>query len=243
MIIAHRGYSQHAKENTLSAFDKAIKAGATGIECDLRLTKDGKAIVNHNDYILLGEKKIKIIDHSLPELKKIHKPFQQNVLDLDQLFEYVKKKRAQFFLELKSSSPNLVEHVTKKIREHNLWEQINLMGFQSMVKNALLAQNKHPKLKVGQFLKIPPFAYLKKPKKSHTIFMGWLDGIKGSQTIFRTLVSQKRLIKLKKYLEKHGFKVAGGVINNQKGFDLFKQAGITDIVTDKVAEAVKFFKK
>jgi hypothetical protein len=36
--------------------------------------------------------------------------------------------------------------------------------------------------------------------------------------------------------------VIGGVINNEKGFHLFKQAGITDIVTDRVAEAVSYFK-
>jgi glycerophosphoryl diester phosphodiesterase len=74
------------------------------------------------------------------------------------------------------------------------------------------------------------------------VLLGWLDGIKGSQTLFRTLISPKRLTRIKKSFEKKGFNVIGGVINNEKGFHLFKQAGITDIVTDRVAEAVCYFK-
>jgi glycerophosphoryl diester phosphodiesterase len=243
MIIAHRGYAEKAQENSLSAFDAAIKAGAGGIECDVRPTKDGKAIINHNGYLLLDNEKIEIAEYSLPELQKMFKFSKHQVLDLDLLFEYIEKNQTQFFLELKSSSPMLIDYVAGKIKANNLWEKANVMGFPSIVKSALLAQSKYPKLKVGQFLMFPPYAYIQKPKKCHTIFMGWLDGIRGSQTIFRSVLSLASLTKLRKFLEKNGFNVKGGVINNKEGFELFKQAGITDIVTDRVTEAVNFFKK
>lgn len=47
-IIAHRGASAHAPENTLAAFQRAIDDGADGIEFDVRLTKDGDAVVYHD---------------------------------------------------------------------------------------------------------------------------------------------------------------------------------------------------
>ena len=49
MIIAHRGASALAPENTLAAFQKAIDDGAEGIEFDVRLAKDGVPVVFHDD--------------------------------------------------------------------------------------------------------------------------------------------------------------------------------------------------
>jgi len=49
MIFAHRGYSARFPENSLLAFRKAFEAGADGIELDVRLTKDGKLIVFHDE--------------------------------------------------------------------------------------------------------------------------------------------------------------------------------------------------
>lgn len=242
MIIAHRGYSQLAPENTISAFDLAIKAGAKGIECDIRLTSDGEAVVHHNRHILIENQKIKISKCTISDLKKICRDNGHELLALDDLFEYVKQKQAQFFLEVKTSSPTLIESITKKIKEKNLWDQINITGWSFLVRHALRAQSAHPKLQVGQFLHLPPaYRYMRRPKKSYCVFLGWLDGIRGSQTLFRTLISPARLVKLKNFLENQGFNVKAGVINNDEGLDLFTQAGITDIVTDRVAETVNYF--
>ena len=41
---AHRGASSYAPENTMSAFELAIKQGANGIELDLRKTKDKNSL-------------------------------------------------------------------------------------------------------------------------------------------------------------------------------------------------------
>ena len=47
-IIAHRGASGLAPENTLAAFRKAIALDADGIEFDLHLTADGAVVVHHD---------------------------------------------------------------------------------------------------------------------------------------------------------------------------------------------------
>ena len=91
MVIAHRGYAKLAQENTLSAFDAAIRAGAKGIECDLRLTEDGEAVVNHNKHILIDDKKIKISKHTISELKEICKDSGHDLLLLNDLFDYAKQ--------------------------------------------------------------------------------------------------------------------------------------------------------
>lgn len=48
LIIAHRGASALAPENTLTAFRQAIEAGANGIEFDVRISKDGVPVVFHD---------------------------------------------------------------------------------------------------------------------------------------------------------------------------------------------------
>jgi glycerophosphoryl diester phosphodiesterase len=48
LIVAHRGSSAHAPENTLAAFELAVAGGAEGIEFDVRLTRDREAVVIHD---------------------------------------------------------------------------------------------------------------------------------------------------------------------------------------------------
>lgn len=48
-LVAHRGASAYAPENTVPAFQLAAEQGATYVEFDLRLTKDRQLIVLHDD--------------------------------------------------------------------------------------------------------------------------------------------------------------------------------------------------
>ena len=48
-IIAHRGYSARAPENTLVALEAALRAGADALEFDLQCTADGLAVLIHDD--------------------------------------------------------------------------------------------------------------------------------------------------------------------------------------------------
>jgi glycerophosphoryl diester phosphodiesterase len=47
-VIAHRGASGHAPENTLPAFELAVRQGADAFELDVRLTRDGIPVVLHD---------------------------------------------------------------------------------------------------------------------------------------------------------------------------------------------------
>lgn len=48
IIFAHRGASRQCPENTLSAYERAVKLGAGGIEIDVQLSKDGVPVVIHD---------------------------------------------------------------------------------------------------------------------------------------------------------------------------------------------------
>ena len=49
LILAHRGFCHEYPENTLEAFEAAIKVGAQGFECDARLTRDGQVVIFHDE--------------------------------------------------------------------------------------------------------------------------------------------------------------------------------------------------
>src|SRR3978361_1598175 len=48
MVIAHRGASSEVPEHTLAAYIAAIETGADGLECDVRLTRDGHLVCVHD---------------------------------------------------------------------------------------------------------------------------------------------------------------------------------------------------
>jgi glycerophosphoryl diester phosphodiesterase len=72
LVIAHRGFSAHAPESTMAAFKKAREVGADGIEIDVRLSKDNKIVVMHDDKLdrtTNGAGRVK--DYTLAELKAL----------------------------------------------------------------------------------------------------------------------------------------------------------------------------
>ena len=86
-IIAHRGASGQAPENTLAAFQLALQQQADGIELDVMLTKDGQVVVIHDDTVdrtTDGSGRVK--DLTLAELQALnagngeHIPTLQEVL-------------------------------------------------------------------------------------------------------------------------------------------------------------------
>lgn len=113
ILIAHRGSSAYAPENTLASFELAIKQNVTAIELDATLTKDQKVVVFHDSSIerITGFKG-KINQMTLAEIKKLDAgsffdtSFQgEQIPTLEEVFELV-GDRALINIELKNySSP------------------------------------------------------------------------------------------------------------------------------------------
>ena len=49
LVIAHRGASSYAPENTIAAFDLALQMGARHLELDVHLTRDDYLVIIHDD--------------------------------------------------------------------------------------------------------------------------------------------------------------------------------------------------
>ncbi len=222
MVISHRGKKTGERENSIAAFEEAFRLGAGGIECDARLNLDGEVVISHDD-----------ISKS---------DGLQNLLTLDNLFNYIKKKKMPFFVEVKSSSPILVQKIIERIEKDNLWELVHTIGFSFFIKTALKFQNQYPKLRVIPFVNFPLYSFVKPPQKSYGVFLGWIDEWRGSQFLFQKLIPQTRLNKLVKLYQNNGFKVMAGVISNKEGLEYFRNSGIKDIVTDEIELASRILK-
>jgi glycerophosphoryl diester phosphodiesterase len=48
LVLAHRGASRQAPENTIAAFVRARELGADGVELDVRRTHDGVLVISHD---------------------------------------------------------------------------------------------------------------------------------------------------------------------------------------------------
>jgi glycerophosphoryl diester phosphodiesterase len=48
VVVAHRGASAHRAEHTLAAYALALQQGADGLECDIRVTRDGHLVCVHD---------------------------------------------------------------------------------------------------------------------------------------------------------------------------------------------------
>ena len=139
LIVAHRGASALAPENTLAAFQKAIEDGAEGIEFDVQLAKDGVPIVFH-DFSLerIGQKKGFVADYTSLELQNLDvgswfnlkNPSKANckfsdeaVPTLAQLLNFLKDYKGLIYIELKCDEAEtfaLVKAVCEIIRNSNL---------------------------------------------------------------------------------------------------------------------------
>ncbi len=72
MIMAHRGASHAAPENTMAAFRQAIEEGADWIELDVQETADGEVVVLHDsDFMKLAGLNLKIWNATADDLKNI----------------------------------------------------------------------------------------------------------------------------------------------------------------------------
>ena len=72
MIVAHRGASYDAPENTLAAFRRAWQQDADGIEGDFYLTKDHQIVCIHDaDTERTGGRKMLVAESTLAELRQL----------------------------------------------------------------------------------------------------------------------------------------------------------------------------
>ncbi|MGD0956275.1 MAG: glycerophosphodiester phosphodiesterase family protein [Candidatus Acidiferrales bacterium] len=108
-IIAHRGASGHAPENTIAAFKRAVELGARFIETDLHLTRDARFVAIHDqmvDRTTNGHGAVR--DCTLAELKQLdagmwfdRQFIGERIPTLEDVLAFAREHDVVFYLELK----------------------------------------------------------------------------------------------------------------------------------------------
>lgn len=80
LTFAHRGARAHAPENTLEAFELALRLGASGLESDVWLTADGVAVLDHDGIVKRNMRKRPIAEFPRDALPA-HIPTLRELLD------------------------------------------------------------------------------------------------------------------------------------------------------------------
>jgi glycerophosphoryl diester phosphodiesterase len=170
VAISHRGEHLHHPENTVPAFEEAIRLGADFIEVDVRTTADGKLVLSHdgtvdrctNGHGKISEmtfEQIEALDAGIktsPEFAGTRIPTFDQVLDLarDRIGIYVDVKNASArdlvsHIDGRGMTLNVVIYCTlplaKQIQELN--PRLKVMPESSSVEQSkILIEQLHPKV-------------------------------------------------------------------------------------------------
>ncbi len=117
-VIAHRGASGHAPENTFAAFQRAVELGGTFIETDLHVTRDGRFVAIHDDTVertTNGSGDVR--NFTLDELRQVDagmwfdRTFMgERIPTLEEVLEFSREHDVVFYLELKYAAVWGMDH-------------------------------------------------------------------------------------------------------------------------------------
>ena len=139
LILAHRGASAHAPENTMAAFELALEQGAHGVELDAKLSADGEVVVIHDPSVERttdGQGRVSQLDlTALRELDAgsfFSEQFKgEKIPALAEVFETI-GKRAIINVELtnyKTPRDGLADKVCELVRRFGLQDSVLFSSF------------------------------------------------------------------------------------------------------------------
>jgi glycerophosphoryl diester phosphodiesterase len=136
-IIAHRGASAYAPENTFAAFDFALRIGSKDIELDVQLTCDGELAVIHDVTLNrtsngegIVEQKTRSYLESLDAGSWFDSRFsEERIPFLENVFKRY-FRRAHLHVEIKGKGTGITKKVLQSIRNCSMDGQVSLTSFQ-----------------------------------------------------------------------------------------------------------------
>lgn len=171
-LIAHRGASGYAPENTLASFRKAVEMGAKAVEFDVQMTKDGQLVVIHDFFLERTTNGFGLImDKEYAEIKtydagsRFNTSFSDEYVPLLEEVLEVFPKDIEIHLEIKKISLDLrpiEEDIYQVMKSKGLLERTVFSSFDHICLKHLL---KHKDIRVGILIgssMIEPTAYMKK---------------------------------------------------------------------------------
>jgi glycerophosphoryl diester phosphodiesterase len=160
-IIAHRGASGYAPENTMVAFERAVAMGATEVETDVALTKDGQLLLFHDDtlerttngsglpedYTMDELRRLDAGSWSDPQLSWDRDYSGEKLITLDELLDRF-GDRLTYHIELKKPMPGLVSAVVRAIEARRLAGKVFVFAVENEA-GLREAQSLSPELRIA----------------------------------------------------------------------------------------------
>src|SRR5258708_11480784 len=141
-VVAHRGASGHAPQNTMAAFRRAVDMGAGFIETDLHLTRDARVVAIHDSTLdrttsghglvdSLALKEVRALDAGAWFTSPAAESFAgERVPTLSEILQFAKEKDVIFYLEIKSDATWGVEHaVVAALRDTGEAARVVILSF------------------------------------------------------------------------------------------------------------------
>ncbi len=164
--VAHRGGSRLAPENTLAAFRTALTLAVDAIELDVQMTKDGHAIVFHDNTVeRLTNGEGNILDLDFAYLRSLNAaahfsggwPEPQRIPTLREVLDLA-RARTQVYVEIKTSKrdgtygryPDIAETVVKEIRAAGMLDSVLIISFDLLI--LPLIKSLEPSLKTAAII-------------------------------------------------------------------------------------------
>lgn len=139
-IVAHRGDSVNAPENTIPAFELALAENPDWIELDVHQTKDGVIVVSHDDDLSrVTGKKVFVHELTFDELQKLdagswfsNEYSYVRIAKLDDILKIFKDKiNVQIEVKYTGFDDHLEEHVLEVVNNNNMHDQVIFTSLQS----------------------------------------------------------------------------------------------------------------
>lgn len=105
-IVGHRGAPRRARENTIESLDFAESFGVDAVEFDVRQTRDGEAVLFHDEEVVLGTQRIPVRSFTWRELEKLSIPSEfgeYRIPRLEQVFHRY-GRALRYVVEVKSGN-------------------------------------------------------------------------------------------------------------------------------------------
>ncbi|MBC2254681.1 glycerophosphodiester phosphodiesterase [Listeria ivanovii] len=225
-IIAHRGDTMNAVENTVEAIESAAHAGADYSEIDIQETKDKKFIVFHDLTLrrLAGSSK-RVADMTLKELQQIEVhsgTYSSKIATLEEIIATAKKNKIDLLIEVKlhgAESGDMVNNLIALLKKEQVTDKYLVQSLNQPIMEKI--EKTDPTLKTGIIL---------------ALNIGNLPKTSADFIVLEDFSINKRLLTQAKRNEKMVFV---WTVNKEKLMQMYLRKNIDGIITNYPAKAIQ----
>lgn len=238
LVIAHRGASAAYPEHSRAAYERALKDGADGLECDVRLSRDGHLVLMHDRTLdRTSDRRGPVSQLSLAQLREVDFG-GEGILTLDELIDIAEAAARPVRLLVETKHPNrygraVEQRLLALLRKRGLDRprdehqvRVTVMSFSPLAVRRVRAMA--PSLPRVQLMDLIP------------------PGLKPSRLPFGARIAGpglelvRRRPDLVRRLKARGNEVYVWTVNSESDVDMMLDLGVDAIITDRPGEVREY---